>query len=313
MASRRSPAQGKSLLFALVVLAGLVVAAAPISAAGVQTQRSPSAGAVDSLRLEPVRDETVILYQDRPELFARADKVRDGLSFPPGSRRLGRHVRDGFQNLEYDEIEELDAAGRPMSLTQFDGSGRLVTAVRFDRPGLSGTRTTADSATKTAQRTLGQLGVPTAGRPQAEADAVDGGWDVHWDRVVNGRAVRGDETRVRLRSDGRIGSLAVVEHKLAAAPARPIAAADARSIAIRQVDQWFGSAGIDYTISTGELQWVGPNGAFDTRKANEAGAPYRLAWVANVKPKGESSEYVRLVTLFIDSGDGSIIGGDVVE
>jgi hypothetical protein len=312
MQSRRTLSQGQSLLFALVIVTGLVVAATPISAASLQAQAG-STGRVDSVRPMPVRDETVISFRDRPELFAQADKVRDGLGFPAGTQKLGRHVRDGFQSLEYDEIEEVDVAGRPVSVTQFDGSGRLVAAVRFDRPGIGGVRMTADAATKTAQRTLGQLGVRTSGPPQTETNAVEGGWDVHWDRLVDGKVVRGDETRMRLRSDGRIGGMAIVEHQLAKAPVRPIAATEARSLAIRQADQWFGKSGIEYTVSTLELQWAGPNGAFDDRNDSETATPYRLAWVANVKPRGESSEYVRLVTLFIDSGDGSIIGGDVVE
>ena len=62
-----------------------------------------------------------------------------------------------------------------------------------------------------------------------------------------------------------------------------------------------------------DLEWVGPNAAFDPAAVGEAAAPYRLAWVANVKPTGAASDVLRLVTLYVDAGDGSIIGGDVVE
>jgi hypothetical protein len=48
-------------------------------------------------------------------------------------------------------------------------------------------------------------------------------------------------------------------------------------------------------------------------KLNTAPAPYRLSWVVNVKPTGEAADYIRLITLYVDAGDGTVIGGDVVE
>jgi hypothetical protein len=62
-----------------------------------------------------------------------------------------------------------------------------------------------------------------------------------------------------------------------------------------------------------ELEWVGPNAAFDPAKMDLATEPYRLAWVANVKPSGRAADSLRLVTLYVDAADGSVIGGDVVE
>jgi hypothetical protein len=61
------------------------------------------------------------------------------------------------------------------------------------------------------------------------------------------------------------------------------------------------------------MEWVGPNAAFDTSKLGQAPEPYRLAWVANVKPSGAAADGITLITLFVDAGDGTIIGGDVVE
>jgi hypothetical protein len=62
-----------------------------------------------------------------------------------------------------------------------------------------------------------------------------------------------------------------------------------------------------------DLEWVGPNAAFDPSKLDATPAPYRLAWVANVKPSGPVAQSVRLITLYIDAGDGTVLGGDVVE
>ena len=62
-----------------------------------------------------------------------------------------------------------------------------------------------------------------------------------------------------------------------------------------------------------DVEWVGPNAMFEPSKVGAAPGPYRLAWVANIKPSGPASEYVRLITLYVDAGNGAVIGGDIVE
>ena len=79
------------------------------------------------------------------------------------------------------------------------------------------------------------------------------------------------------------------------------------------VDQWFAGRNSGHTIQGMDLEWVEPNGAFDPARITDSAQPYRLAWVANVKPTGAAANYVWLMTLYVDAGDGSIIGGDVVE
>ena len=68
-----------------------------------------------------------------------------------------------------------------------------------------------------------------------------------------------------------------------------------------------------YAIQGMNLEWVGPNAAFDPAKVGATNEPYRLAWVANVQPSGSIADVVRLITLYVDAGDGTVIGGDVVE
>jgi hypothetical protein len=80
-----------------------------------------------------------------------------------------------------------------------------------------------------------------------------------------------------------------------------------------QLDQWSSQGSVRYTVTDMDLEWVGPNAAFDASKLNTAPAPYRLSWVVNVKPTGEAADYIRLITLYVDAGNGTIIGGDVVE
>jgi hypothetical protein len=215
--------------------------------------------------------------------------------------------------LDYDEVSEIDSAGRPMAMTQFAPDGHLVDAVRFDAPPIGIGSVSGDAATKAAQGAVAGAGISVVGPARTEANHTMGGWDVHWARAQGGYAVRGDETRVHVWQDGRIQSVAQVEHPLAAVPQRLLAQADARGSVTRQCDLWFAGSGSSYTVKGMDLEWIGPNAAFDAGKLSEAAAPYRLAWVANVNPSGRAAESVQLITLFVDAGSGAVIGGDVVE
>jgi hypothetical protein len=107
--------------------------------------------------------------------------------------------------------------------------------------------------------------------------------------------------------------VASVQHDLAPAPVRKLDQAAATSTVSRQLDTWFAGKESAAGIQGMDLEWVAPNAAFDPSKLDAPPAPYRLAWVANVKPSGPASQSVRLITLYIDAGDGTVIGGDVVE
>jgi hypothetical protein len=301
------------------VLGAGVVALALLGTSGRLTAATSAAPApvgpadIDAL-LAPqhTRTEVPIRPGDRPDVIARADKVRDGFGFPSGTTKEARHVHDGLLAMDYDEVAEMDATGKPVSLTQFDGAGLLLTAVRFDNPAGSVVRTTRDGALGSARRGLTQIGLAVVGQPTADAVAESGGWYVHWDRRQDGFAVRGDEVRVRVWPDGSIQSVARVEHQLAAAPSRRLSQAQATQAVNTLMAGWSSVGQAGYALQSLELQWVGPNAAFDPDKLGAAPAPYRLAWVANVKPTGAPADYVSLVTVYLDAGDGTVIGGDFV-
>jgi hypothetical protein len=314
MQSRKSIPATRSLLAAAAIILGLAVTSAGLTAAGPQLSVGPDQIGVDSAQVVgPAQKAVAITADDHPEVFTRADKTRDGFGFPVGVKKVGRHVHDASQNSDYDEVSEVGSNGQPLALTQFDGSGRLTTAVRFDAIASPKVRTTGDAATKAAQRGLALSGLTVMGQARTDSNAVDGGWDVQWARAAEGTTVRGDETRVHLWADGRIQTVARVEHQLAPAPTRRLSQPDARVIVDRQLDQWSGKGGVRYTVTDMALEWVGPNAAFDASKLNAAPTPYRLSWVVNVKPSAEAADYIRLITLYVDAGDGSVIGGDVVE
>jgi hypothetical protein len=310
----------RSLQLARSVLAAGAVALCLFAASGrltVATSVGPStAGPKDidaALASQHTRSETEIRLEDRPDLLSRADNVRDGLSLPAGTTRSARHVQDGFLAIEYDEVAELDGAGQPVSMTQFDGTGALLVAVRFDNPAGGTIRTTRDGAIGSAKRGAAQAGLATVGQPTVDTVADAGGWYVHWDRRQDGLPVRGDEVRVRVWPDGRIQSVARVEHQLDKAPARRLSQADASTAVTKLVTSWSSPSGASYSLQSLDLQWVGPNAAFDPAKLTAAPAPYRLAWVASEKPIGPLADYVGMVTVYIDAGSGTVIGGDFVE
>jgi len=314
MKSRKSVSATRPLLAAAAIVLGLAISSGSLTAASSPLSVGPDQVGVDSARVVgPVQNEEVITADDNPEVFARADKARDAFGFPVGVKKVGRHVHDGFLNSNYDEVSEVGSKGQPLALTQFDGSGRLTAAVRFDIAAPPAVRITGDAAMKTAQRGLTASGLTVIGQARTDSNVADGGWEVHWDRTAEGLAVRGDETRVHLWADGRIQTVAKVEHQLAPAPARRLSQPDARNVVARQLDQWSGKGGVRYTVADMDLEWVGPNAAFDASKLNTAPASYRLAWVVNVKPTGEAADYIQLITLYVDAGDGTVIGGDVVE
>jgi hypothetical protein len=267
----------------------------------------PSGGFAQTAVDEPTRFETALDANSEAVVLARASKTRDALGFPVGAKHTSKHVRDGFEHAEYDEVSEVDTAGRVTSITQFDAQGQLRAAVRLDSGPRAGLNVTREAAIQSAQRSAVAAGLAVDTPSAADVDEANGGWTISWARQQDGVRVRGDETRIHLWSDGRIQSLARVTHDLASPPDRRIGSDQARQVASATVDQWFAGRNSGHTIQSMDLEWVGPNGAFDPAQ------PYRLAWVANVKPTGAAASYVWLMTLYVDAGDGSIIGGDVVE
>ena len=301
-----------AIVVGALALSGGTFAAAGSNLTAAATAATPGgAAAMPAGRFAVI--ETAIYADDHPDVFARAASVRDALGFGKGTARKGRHVNDGLQASSYDEVAEVDAAGRSTSLAQFDGNGRLLAAIRFDSPSKGGGAVSSDEATKAAQRGLVSAGLQPAGKARSLINDVGGGWDVHWDRNEAGYKVRGDDLSVHVWQDGRIQSVGRVEHELAAAPARTIAHDEAQGLVTSRCKTWFQGTESGFSVQSMDLEWVGPNAAFDSSKIDAAAEPYRLAWVANVKPSGKAADSLRLVTLYLDAGDGSVIGGDVVE
>jgi hypothetical protein len=267
----------------------------------------------DAVSDQPIRAESQLSVNQQALVLSRAGVAREALDFPVGARRTTTHVHDGFQQIDYDEVDEFDSAGHVVSVTELDGSGKLLAAVRLDAAPRPARPVDRDASLKSAQRAAAAAGLSTAGIGRAETDPVVDGWTVHWARSEGGVPVRGDETRIHVWPDGRIQSISSTQHQLASAPARQLSQTQASTDANRYLDRWFSGTSSGYRVQDLDLEWVGPNGAFDASQPLEPQPVYRLAWVVNVKPSGAASDYLWLLTMYVDAGDGSLLGGDFVE
>jgi hypothetical protein len=309
--SMRRPAIATAVLVAGV----LVISAGLAAAAPAEMTSAPTEGATGARRVVVPGDLITrpVTAAEAPGLFTRAAAVRDALGFPVGSGRGGRHVVDRAHGDQYDAVAETDASGGMLSEVRFGATGRLEVAVRLDRAGSADRGITGARAAILARRSLAALAQTPAGVEAVASDVVQGGWQVHWVRAQRGVAVRGDETRVHVRADGSIGSVTSVEHELAAEPWQRLGRDAALRVVGAQGDGWFAGTDSGYRIESATVEWVGPNGLFDPTVPMTTSSPYRLAWVVNVRPTGPAALSVAVITVFVDAGDGSVIGGDVVQ
>lgn len=295
----------------LVLLVGVIAAVFVVSAVRAAplfgpSQRSPSVPqATPLITREPLRQAAA------DPLIAKANATRDRLKFPVGVRQSASHVHDASTQEDYDEVDELDSQGHPVSQTTFSNL-QLRTAIRFDTPPQVATPIDQSAGTAAAQQVATDLALVTNAPDRSYSDPATGGWYVQWDRTISGVPVRGDGTQVRVWADGRIAAVSQNDHALAAAPSTIIAASAATQRVKASMGQLAAGAG-SVQFQTPFLEWVRPNGTFDGTRPIGGEPICRLAWVVNVEPSDTSSSSFTLLTFFVDAGDGTLLGGDVVE
>lgn len=243
-------------------------------------------------------------------LAARAE-TRLGLPMP-ASRRV-EQVTDPTTGLALDEVTDLDAAGAPVGISRFDSAGRFVSSVRLGFVPSTGPTISAASAAKGAAAILASIGM-VASDNAAVTPRAAGGWLVRWVRLVRAIPVPGDGVGVQLNSDGSFHAIVRTEHRLAAGPAVPIDSARVRRLTSTRLDLWLpadvrGSA----SVSSPALAWVAPNDTFgDPIPAGPPGV-LRLAWIVRVTIHGSLVERLAGLELAFDAGDGTPLGGDLLE
>jgi len=244
---------------------------------------------------------------------ARGRALATALGLPGISQRVAR-LDDRFDHRTYDEVTSLDAGGREVAIARFTTDGRVAMALVLGWHAAGRGAPIAESAAES--RGLGFVraaGLDAAGRAVVHESAGAGGWSVAWPRVVDGLPVRGDGVRVTLWADGAFHGLARAERPLAATPARPIAAGAARTLAEDWAARRFADAATDLRVSAVERAWVAPNDAFSPTGPDAPAETLRLAWVVRFEARGPLAERLRLVETWLDAGDGSLLGGDMVE
>jgi hypothetical protein len=314
---RRAIRRGGPPLLAAIVVAGASVTAVLGGSAAAMRSVSREAGAVTTGGFQA--GEVGVVQVALPAAAAtaqidRASRTATLLGLPAASRRSATRVVDRFGGRTYDEIAEYDARERLLSLQRFDTDGRLLAAVRFGWRGPATTALSGTDARDRAHRLATSLGLEAAGTPRIVAAPSNGGWTVAWDRLVAGIPVPGDGLRVQLWPDGSVHGLTRSERTLATRPVVVLDEVHARAVVRGALDAWFtGDARGDVTVTGIALAWEAPNDTFSPGGADAPSPVLRLAWVARVGASGALSENLRALDVYVDAGDGSILGGDILR
>jgi hypothetical protein len=243
---------------------------------------------------------------------ARGEALIQALAIP-AARHVAVRLADVFDHRTYDEVTSFDPRGREVAISRFDLDGGLAMAVAlgWQRPGHKAVD--ADGAVRSAAAIARLAGVQAAGRPAARASAGAGGWSVTYARVVDGVTVRGDGLRMLLWPDGSFHGLTRTERPLAGLPPRILTEPEARAAGETVARERFASAFAELRITRLEQAWVAPNDTFGPAGADAPAAELRLAWTVRLEAHGDLAGRLRQVELWLDAGDGHLLGGDVVQ
>jgi hypothetical protein len=289
----------------------LAVAAAGLLAGG---PSGPDAGAAgDRYRAGERASERVAL----PEPAAARARERAlaharALGVPTGVAARAARVVDRFAGTTFDEIVTTDSRGRRLGIIRVDARGRLAMAVRLGWRDPGRGRIDAAAARARAAALATAAGLPARGSPLVGSTA-DSGWRVSWLRIVDGVPAIGDGTTVSLFADGTFHAAATQERALAAAPARLIERNAAEGIARERLASLLGPSADEARIAGLRLAWVAPNDTFDAAAPDAPDPVLRLAWVVEVRTATPLAERLRALELYLDAGDGSLLGGDLLR
>lgn len=289
------------LVFVTLAAAGLVVVGAP-----------PSQGADPFVAGGRSTRPVAITSTQTDRALARAADLATALGLPGVSRRAER-LDDRFEHHVYDEVVFLDREGNDVSIARFDTDGSVVLAAIFGWQRGHGQVIDRATAASRGLEVATAAGLRVGPSPIVTASQGAGGWSVAWPRIVGGVPVPGDGVRVSLWNDGSFHALTRTERPLAAVPTRRLAAGAAQAKAESIVADRFKVNANALPIRATELAWVAPNDTWAPERPDAPGAVLRLAWVVRFETSGALAERVRLIEYLIDAGDGSVLGGDVVE
>ncbi len=134
-----------------------------------------------------------------------------------------------------------------------------------------------------------------------------------WPRRHDGIPALGDGTTVTLFADGTLHAAAVAERPRAEAPVRTLERATVERLARVRLDTLLGASRAQARIVDAHLAWVAPNDTFDAEAPDAPDPLLRLAWVVEARTFGALAGRLRALELYLDAGDGGLIGGDLLR
>jgi hypothetical protein len=292
-----------SRILPLVVLAGLGVIAV-----GVPTSQGADPFIAGGRSTRPVD----LPASQADQAIARGRELAAALGLPGVSQRAQR-LDDRFEHRIYDEVTSLDATGREVAIARFETDGTVAMALALGwQPG-KGSPVEGNAAEARGLALARAAGLDVGGRPTVVASAGSGGWSIGWSRVVDGVTVPGDGVRIALWPDGSFHALSRLQRPLAAQPLHSMSADAARTSGEAWIAGRYRSAAVDLDVVAVNRAWVAPNGTFTPNGLDAPAETLRLAWVVRFESHGPLAERLRSVEVWIDAGDGSLLGGDIVE
>jgi hypothetical protein len=244
---------------------------------------------------------------------ALARRLATALEMPGGVVQRAERLEDRFEHRTYDEVTSLDDAGREVAITRLETDGTVAMAVVLNwHPG-HGSSVDASGAQARGLGYVRAAGLVVANRPTVLASGGSGGWSISWPRVVDGTVVRGDGIRVVLWADGTFHGLSRSERPLAPAPERPMTEGIARTAAEAWAAGHLGAAIRELRVVAVERAWVAPNDTFAPNDPDAPAATLRLAWAVRFETQGALAERLRAVEVWLDAGNGTVLGGDAIE
>ena len=307
MPGRPSFARRAGVLFPLLL--AVAVAALLVGGPG-----GPDAGAAgDRYRAgEAASSRTVLAGDEATRARARGLAHARALGLPAAAETDVARVEDRFSGTVLDEVVTTDAQGRRVGIVRIDAGGRLATAVRLGWAASSGARVDAAGALQRAGALATATGLPNDGAPTA-TPTIDRGWRVSWGRVAAGVPVLGDGASITLFADGSFHAAARRERPLASAPGVLLASGMAERIAGERLGDLLGPARGSARVVGTRLAWVAANDTFDASAPDAPDPVLRLAWVVEARTSGPLAEQLRALELYLDAGDGALIGGDLLR
>jgi hypothetical protein len=202
---------------------------------------------------------------------------------------------------------------RPVATVKFDvGRGKIQSVVRFawqDGPIVA--RGDAVSAEAKGRGFLKKLGLDTDAK--AAVVSWDDGmqsWLVTWPRTIGGFAAPGNSTSVWVDASGDFRAASSIETATDAAPANPIAPADA----LARAKGFLSGNPISARARLGQptLEWRQPNNFLDPAQPDAIRAPMRLVYAVPYEIPVDGQRTGK-GELWLDAADNHLVGGAAIN